>query len=148
MIRPNVCVTDEHTSYPLCVEMLLLAHTVSRLSITAPAAAPAPAAVFGNLTAMIHSLRYIMMRLNWGHITFDIWWTLSESLVCCPDVRPACAWWPLQWCQWSPVTTDQCDSHSGRCPLCSFLIAIISIFFVRLTQLNFRRVYKCFMKPL
>ena len=30
--------TDEHTGYPFCVEMLLLAHAVSRLSITAPAA--------------------------------------------------------------------------------------------------------------
>ena len=98
-----------------------------------------PAAVFGNLTSMIHSLHYIMIRLKRGKMTSNILLTLSGSLAnhrfCCSDVRPACAWWPVQWCQWSPVTTDQCDSHSGRCPLCSFLIAIISIFFVRLTQL-------------
>ena len=32
MIRPNVCGTDEHTGYPLCVEMLLLRpHNVQTL---------------------------------------------------------------------------------------------------------------------
>ena len=32
MIRPNVCGTDEHTGYPLCVEMLLLRpHSVQTL---------------------------------------------------------------------------------------------------------------------
>ena len=82
-----------------------------------------PAAVFGNLTSMIHSLHYIMMRLQRGEITFDIWWTLSESLanhrLCCSDDWPACAWWPVQCSganglQW-PLTSVTPTQAGARC---------------------------------
>ena len=87
---------------------------------------------------------YITLHLTKAETGRNNIWHLMDAFRKLGEPSLVLLWWlaclclvtsAVQWCQWSPVTTDQCDSHSGRCPLCSFLIAIISIFFVRLTQL-------------
>ena len=105
-----------------------------------------PAAVFGNLTSMIHSLHYIMIRLKRGKMTSNILLTLSGSLAnhrfCCSDVRPV------------PVPGDRCSGANGlQWPLTSvtptqagarcaaFLSQLFPYFLSGLH--NFRKVYKC-----